>query len=276
MSNTNEWQDLHEESTSTTQGERRQVSWTAVLAGLAPFLIWGLDLIVGEIPHNWAVPTWLPQLGGALFLSSLALPALGWGIGWMKSFPRWSYPYVGMELLTSLYMMHVATPGLRILGYTFGRKDLWGWRAWIPFLVMTAIALLLTRSLRPLLKLFSNAWEDWTLFTFGMFGFMPLLIAIGFDEVDRLYSLPFMIVLTCVMMGTAWAYLRSERQRQRILTLLVGILLTMTVVVVAPMAYWLPSSGVNVPWAIIMGALVVAVMFSPVLITRLRRNITPA
>ena len=108
MSNTNGRQDLLEESMSTTRGKRDRGSWTATLAGLALFLIYGLDLIVGEIPHTWAAPTWLPEIKKALFLSGLALPALGWGIAWVKGFPRWSYPYVGLELLVSLYMMNVA------------------------------------------------------------------------------------------------------------------------------------------------------------------------
>jgi len=254
---------------SNTNGRQE---WTAALAGMTLFLVYGLYLIAGEIPHTWAVPASFPELRRALFLGSLALPALGWGIGWMKGFPRWSYPYVGLELLSSLYMMSVATPGLRILGYTFGRRDLWGWRAWIPFLVMTTTALLVTRSLRPLLRLFTDVWEDWTLLTFGMFGFMPLLVGIGFGDVDKLYSLPFMIVLTGMMMGTAWVYLRGVHQRQRILTLLAGIILIMAVVIAAPTAYWLESGGVNVSMTVIMGVLVVAAMFSPALIPLLRRG----
>ena len=100
-------------------------------------------------------------------------------------------------------MKHVATPGLRIFNYTFGRNDYWGWRAWIPLMAMVAIGFLITRSLRPVLRLFTNVWRDWTLLTFGMFGSMPLLVMISFDEVDNLYSLPFMVVLTLIMVGTA-------------------------------------------------------------------------
>ncbi len=73
---------------------------------------------------------------------------------------------------------------------------------------MAAITLLITRSLRPFLRLFTNIWEDWTLLTFGMFGFMPLLIGVGFDEVDRLYSLRFMVALTLLMSGDVFASAR--------------------------------------------------------------------
>lgn len=147
----------------SNQDRERPASWAATLAGMALFLILELELILSEIPHDWAVPSWLRSLGPVLFLSCFVFPVVLLGIGWVKGFPRWSYPYVGFVLLVSGYMMHVATSGLRIFNYTFGRKDLWGWRAWIPFFVMAAIALLITRSLRPLLKLFANISEDWTL-----------------------------------------------------------------------------------------------------------------
>lgn len=260
---------------STSLDERGSSTWGATLAGMALFIITGLRLILGEIPHDWPVPAWLPAVTGVLLLSLLVLPAIGFGVGWVKGFPCWSYPYVGFELLISLYMMNMATPGLRVLNYTFGRNDLWGWRAWIPFLVMAAIALLVTRSLRPVLRLFINVWKDWTRLTFGMFGFMPLLVFIGFDEVDRLYSLPFMVALTIVMAGTALGYLRSARPRQRVLALLVGIVLTLAVIIVAPMAYWLENGWVNVPGTIIGGIVVVGVMFSPALVVPLRQYVEP-
>jgi hypothetical protein len=249
-------------------------SWGEVLAGVTLFLISGLVLILMEIPHDWwAIPLWFTNLAAVFPLGFLLVPAIGFGIGWIRGFPRWSYPYLGHALLVSFYMMSVATPGLRIFNYTFGRNDLWGWRAWIPVSVMAVIALLITRSLRPLFKLFTNIWEDWTRLTFGMFGFMPLLIGIGFDEVDRLYSLPFMVTLTFLMFGTALTYLRSARQWQRVLALLIGIILIMTIVTVAPTVYWLENGWVNVQGTMMMATIIVAVMFSPALIGLLRRSI---
>lgn len=206
-----------------------------------------------------------------MLFNLLALPALGYGLGWIKNFPRWSYPYLGSMLLFSLYMMNVATPGFRIFNYTFGSNDLWRWRAWIPFLVMTGVALLVTRALKPLRELFRHVAGDWTLLTFGMLGCMPLLIRIGFDEMDRLYSLPFMVVLTLLMCGTALAYLRSARHWRQVVALLIGILLMMSILVIAPTIYWLENGWVNVAQAAIMGAAVVLVMFSPALIRVVRR-----
>lgn len=271
---------VSEVSGQSGQPERPQIaqqgkpsSWTAALAGTAPFLVFGLFLIILEIPHNWVVPAWLANFRGPWILGILVLLPIGLGIGWVKGFPRWSYPYVGLVPLFSLYMMVVATPGLRVFNYTFGSNDLWGWRALLPLLAVAVIALLITRSLQPVTNLFTNVRQDWTLLTFGMFGFMPLFVMIGFDEVDRLYSLPFMVALTLVMVGTVLAYLRSRHPWQRVLALLAGIILTVVVATVAPRAYWLPNPWVNVTGAVIGGAVVVAVMFSPGLVGLLRHSI---
>jgi hypothetical protein len=81
----------------------------------------------GEFPHEWNIPVWVP---GIFFVSTLFVLPIGICIGWIKGFPRWSYPYVGHVIVFSLYMVNVATPG-----FLFGR-ELWGWRAWIPLMVM--------------------------------------------------------------------------------------------------------------------------------------------
>ncbi len=250
-------------------------SWPASLAGAALFLLWGLGLIAGEIPHEWAVPTWIYALVGILCVIGLiVLPPIALCFGWIKSFPRWSYPYVGHMLIFSLYMTNVTTPGLHFFGYPIFGRELWGWRAWIPLSVIGLISLLATRSLRPLLRLFSNIWQDWTLLTFGMFGVLPLLVAIGFDEVDRLYSLYFMVILALLMTSMALLYLRSRHQWSRILALLIGIIPTIAITVLAPTLYWRQNGWVNPQAVAMQGVTVLLVMFSPVVIGLLRRVIS--
>lgn len=263
------------EASSVPQNQQRPSPWAELLAGAALFLVSGLDLIIGEIPHEWAVPSWFPLLGHGLFLCFVLFPIAGLGVGWVKSFPRWSYPYVGHALIVSRYMVNVATPGLRIFNYTFGSNDLWGWRAWIPFTLVAAVALIVTRSVQPILKLFTNAWEDWTLVTFGMFGFMPLLIALNFDEVDRLYSLPFMVGLTLAMIGTAVLYLCSTQQSHRALILLTSISLITTVAMAGTTLYWLENGWVDILGSVVLGVVVVAIMFSPALLGVARRYSSP-
>ncbi len=259
-----------------SQNRERPASWAVTGAGMLPFLLWGAFLILGEIPHEWAVPDSLSRLRFHVWWGMVILPPLGVGIGWVKNFPRWSYPYGGLALVFGLYTMFAATPGLRFFNYTFERNEALGLRAWIPLMVAIMIALLITRSSQPVIDLFSNGLKDWTRFTFALFGFMPLWVAIRFDEVDKLYSLPFMVALTLVMTATALFYLRGTHHLQRVLALAVGIALAASVAVVAPRAYWssLEHFGpVNVVSAIIAEIVIIAVMFSPALVSLLRRSV---
>jgi len=168
-------------------------------------------------------------------------------------------------------MTSVATPDLQILGVPLFGRQLWGWRAWIPLAVVALISLLVTRSLRPLLRLFTNVWHDWTLLTFGMFGILPLWVAINFDEMDRLYSLVFMVILTVLMIGAALLYLRSRRPGARIAALAIGIVPTIAVTVVAPTLYWQRHGWVNPRGAALLGGAVLLAMFLPAAIGLFRR-----
>jgi hypothetical protein len=104
-----------------------------------------------------------------------------------------------------------------------------------------------------------------------MFGFMPLLIALNFDEVDRLYSLPFMVGLTLAMIGTAVLYLRSTHQSHRALILLTSISLITTIAIAGTTLYWLENGWVDILVSVVLGIVVVAIMFSPALLGVARR-----
>ena len=253
-------------------------SWFGTIAATGLFLVIGIVLILGEIPHEWRLDQ---SALGYLFLTFLLLPAIGYAVGWIYSFPRWSYPYVSLMLLFSLFMMRAATPGMRIFGYTFESNEPWGWRAWIPFLSATLVALLVTRSLRPLGRFFTNIWQDWTLLVFAMYGFMPVLIFISFDEMDRLYSLYFMVLLTLSMCATALVYMRSRSLSRRALTLAIGTLLTVGITSVATTAYWAEGglSQISVLASFGLPLIIVVMMFSPALIGLLQwiiRMVSPS
>ena len=70
--------------------------------------------------------------------------------------------------------------------------------------------------------------------------------------------------------------MRSTHPRRRVLTLLAGTVLTVTVVSAAPTVYWLENGWVNVKAAIAVGIMVMVVMCSPVLVGLVRRSINSA
>lgn len=247
-------------------------SWKSTLLGALPFMIWGFALIANEIPHEWIVPEWIQAGGSILFFSVLLLPAVGLAIGWIQAFPRWSYAFMASAVVFSLYLTNASTPGLTFFGLpTFGR-ELWGWRAWLPLLIGALVAVLISGSLRSVLKLFSNAWEDLTQLTFALFGTMPLLAAIFFDEIDRLYSLYFMVAFALVAVATAIIYLRSAHVRVRIMALAGGIVSTVAILVIGPNLYWQSHGGMNPIPSIVAGIILVLLMMLPSLIQYLRRS----
>jgi hypothetical protein len=242
----------------------QQESWPATIAGALFFLLAGLELMAGDIPRTWSIPN---RLAGVdfLFLFGLLVPAIAFAIGWVFYFPRWSYPYTAALPVFSLYMMSTATPLLRQLGYL---NRGWGYLAWIPFLLAVLVGLLLTRSLHPIARFFTNIRQDWTLGTYAMFAWMPMLISIGFDEIYRLYSLVFKLVLTILMVATSLLYLRAGRHKSQSRIMVAGVLISLAVTNIGSIAYWQPVGGVFIPGAIAWDLVILGVMFSPALILR--------
>jgi hypothetical protein len=192
-----------------------------------------------------------------------AVPVVG-VVGYCLSFPRWSYPYVGLQLIMSLYMTNVSTPGLRILGYTFPRHFLWGWLAWIPLFVAIGAGLVITRSLRPLGRFFTNLGGDATQLSFAFFGFFPLLILFAFDEVTDHFSLPWIALLSALMVATAWLYLRQVDIPRRAAVLAGGMALLLGGGIVSGYHYW-RQEGMDLGAGITLSATIGIWMLLPAL-----------
>lgn len=244
-----------------------KTSLSAVLAGIFLFVVSGAGLIVGEIPIEWGLINRMSNsIRTILFIAPIFIFPIFMCVGWIISFPRWSYPYVVHVIVFSLYISNASTPGFKLFGYEMFGRELWGWRAWIPLMVIALIALGMTRSFRPIARFFTNIRDDWTLLTFGMFGFMPLVIAIMFDEVDRLFSLYFMVILAIILIGTAFAYMISAHHRRRAIALLIGISLSLVIPAIAPNIYWNSVMDANVIPGLGAGVIVFLFMFAPSLL----------
>ncbi len=213
--------------------ERIQASTPAeTLAGAGLFVLWGIVMIGAELPSSWLDRFWPNLLVRAGFYGVLLLAPLGMCIGWIQHFPRWSYPLVVHTLIFSLFMRNAGTPG-----FLFNGEE-WGWRAWLLPAGAALIALLVTRSYRPLVSFFTHIRDDWTLLTFGLFSGMPLLVEIQFDEMEHGFSVRWMVFLALVMVGSVLIYLRSRRAALRIISLLVGTGVTAAVAAFIPPWYW--------------------------------------
>ncbi|MEO8357344.1 MAG: hypothetical protein ABI621_15670 [Chloroflexota bacterium] len=190
----------------------RSSHWEAFLSAL-PFAVFGVACIINKVRVPWPI-------GIYVFLTFYCLVLLGLLIGLVKAFPRWAYSYLGGSLVFAWWWTSMQTRGLKLFGYTFG-NEAWGWRAWAPLFITVGVAILLTRSIRPLRELVFGIWQDWTflsLVTYSLIGFMMLL----YDEVRSPYTIAFMTASTLVVCASAWIFMRIESHLHRLGILLGG------------------------------------------------------
>jgi len=247
-------------------------SWTEALVGMLPCLIFGLVMTLVEMEY-------LPWF--ASYVACYGVLLIGFVMGWVMGFPRWSYPYGGLILVLTWWWMGIPAQNLWRHNIRFLKEynQLLEWWAWLPFGLAVAVALLITRSLRPLSQLITGVRRDWTRLSFGLYGTMPWLIWVAFDENRDPYVPAYLVTAMVALAGGALAYMRSGRA----LALLLGMSLSMAAQTVSNALYW---NGRWEPWMrsepdrwyeivgrnIVAGAVLAALVFAPALLRRLRRS----
>src|SRR5512140_3172001 len=110
-------------------------SWAGVGVALFPMLIWPVLLALASLRgkliqtlNAQATQTAGGMVGGWIFLIAVIILITVLTAGWIKDWPRWAFPYIGVMLGVSLMLSNSSTPGLVLFGYTFDRSELWGWR----------------------------------------------------------------------------------------------------------------------------------------------------
>ena len=246
-----------------------------VTMGTLPFFMLGIIMIMFELPATVMEPEWFNTVAGTLLWMWLLLPAIGFGIGWVQGFPRWSYPYVGMALVMAFYIQNASTPGLNFFGIPIFGRELWGWRAWIPPAAAFVIALAVSRSFKPFIRFFTNLWNDWTIPSYLMLGVLPLLVMIVFDEIDQLYTLYFMITFAVLFVGMVILYLRSQTTAQRALILTLGIVVIVFSAGLGSNSYWLAHDGTFTTNAemFVQAGKIALIMLLPAWLELLRRSL---
>jgi hypothetical protein len=261
-------------------------TWLQTITGAFPFAVIGFGAAMIESPYSWACNDLLRGVGGLFLFGGFLLIVAGFGIGWFNHFPRWVFPYIFYNVIFSLYLSNASTPGLQIFGFEIFGRELWGWRAWVPLLLAALIVLLITRfSTQPWVQLGKTTWNDWTQLSFGLYGVMPLVLFIGFDEVDNSYQFPYMVGLALVIIVGALVYMRSPGTKGRVLSLFLCTTISLLILAFGLAYYWNgrvepwmvgePDRWVDViQWNFIMDGILLAILFSPGLIGLLRKIIS--
>lgn len=196
---------------------------TSLLATI-PFgmfgLVWALDM-GRNVPYSIVSITFLAAVVG--------MYGLLW-LGWVKNFPRWSFPAVGFCLLFSLYLSYIRIPSV-------SDEELGVW-AWWPLLITIVLGLLFNRSLQPLKELMKKVKDDFTLILFTLYGFAPLFVSFFTDEIHSLQMLPYILLSSLLLGGGLYGFLKCKKKKRRVVSLLLSGSLAVCVIGVSGYMFW--------------------------------------
>jgi hypothetical protein len=251
-------------------------SWAETLAAIVPLLILGPVTAVWHWGYNMG---YLPAVivGWPRHLAILAA-LIGFGMGWARGFPRWSYPHTGLVAIFLLNLLSKSVP-LKYSGPIPAIVDLLN----LPFAVLLVAAtfLLIVRIRHRFRPLSQSIRHDWTRLSFGLYILVILAFWMASELVPVGYRTPYMLGGSLIFTAGALLYMRSTNKSQRILALLICGTLAVTVAVSGRVSYyqgqllpglWRPGrwTGEAQMAAIVWGWLA-ALMVAPALLSLRRR-----
>ena len=183
--------------------------WQALL-GVLPFLAFGAATLVGKVDHTY------PLRAQSAEQVVYALTLVGLLVGWIRGFPLWSYGYLGWSLVLAWSNSNVYINGMKQEG------------TWIPIAITVLVALLWTRSLQPLKKLFRDIWVDWTRLSLAMYA-LGAWAALIYDENHHPQWYAFLLASTLVAATAVWFFLRSPRKAGRVIAIAGGFVVALAI-----------------------------------------------
>jgi hypothetical protein len=219
-------------SYSPAEGEARSGafdggSWSAAILGALPIVLSGFLYALQGFDYS---QSFLPAEAMLLDFGLHLLLLVGVVFAWNRQFPRWSLSYVAVTLLFSL-MLSTTHSSLHLFGRTVALQP-WGWRAWAPLAGVILAMALVSRSLRPLLRLLTTMLRDWTRLSFLLYsGWVWLVLGAIYDSktwYEQPLYLPLdVLIATFAFAGGAVAYLLARHNWQRVLALIVPLFVFM-------------------------------------------------
>lgn len=190
-------------------------SWRQALFELSSFVVSAFLLIlVTYLPVSGVNAGWQrdPDFLGKVIMP-LTLPFLLLGLA--RGLPRWAYPFGGLLLGHQIFFSYQSS-------------------LWMFLLVMLSafIGLAVAETLAnpqpsllplPLRRIGQSLSLDWTRLSFGVFGAMPLVIILAFDDAHVDNRTPYLALSALMMFVCALIYCRSREKTLQITALLAGL-----------------------------------------------------
>ena len=250
-------------------------SWKQVLFEWGLFFFFGITLILATyLPNPGLTADWQRDftfLGR--FIIPLTLPIFLFGLA--RGLPRWAYPSGG--LLLSYY------------GFILNQTSLWLFVA-ILFLAASTLALtailtdpqpsLLPISIRRILQSLSL---DWTRLSYALYGAMPLVILLAFDDSRYNNRTPYFAFSVLAMMAGGLFYSLSRHKPMQMIALLAGVTFSVLGAWLDRVSFtngllnWIivPSRGsVSDLWIFKLGLQWFILILSPILLSMIEKRMT--
>ena len=204
-----------------------------VWAALAPFLLFGAQpTLLGYFRVSDLIPLWLDIIF-VIILWSFGLSLIL--IGFAKRFPRWFMPYIGVPMpIISLVLFNSLMEKW---------EGVWWYRLpwflsafiqqgllWMGLFFLVVLLLVSTRLIPGSRPFHQRLRNDWTLLSFIIYGTMPLVLLITYNEYKNVE--PFMFLSLVILAAGGWLYLQSYESLKRFMYLYVGAALSMLVVAI--------------------------------------------
>ncbi len=203
------------ENLSSPEGLSSPTPWGTALISLLPFFLAGpVSLILSYLPF-WTDPLWTRWTGPGEAIFFVLIFWIGILLGAKHGFPRWSYPYVmvGIVSLAALVneLLNITPRNNMQLLWILAVAAAW------------AAATIRWRSFRPF---WSHIRQDWTHLSYCFFALIMLVLStVDKEETPRLtllVLLPGLLSLTGALL-----HLRSTTRARRILALVLSLTLAL-------------------------------------------------
>lgn len=201
------------------------------LAAMAPFIMLGALPVLFSILENYAaIPLWLSVALRLILAFSVVSLFL---IGFVKGVPRWSLPYLGLPLPVVSILLFNWLPEFPALfrrlydiswfsgAFVFGGLILMG----VPFSVILLV--LITRIIPKFAPFYQRLREDWTIVCFLLYGCLPFILVILFEEFKG--EEPYLFLGLLVLAAGAWLYLKSDTDWKKFMSLFGSMTLSMLI-----------------------------------------------
>jgi len=190
-------------------------SWRQFLLEISLFLAFGMFLLIlTYVPLDGLRPGWgrdAEFLGR--FIVPLTLPFLVFGLA--RGLPRWTYPLGGLLFGYS--------------GLIAGQTSLWLFLVVMLLAACMLVASAILTDPQPsrlpvsIRRIGQSLTTDWTRLSFGVFGAMPLIILMAYDDAYTNSQTPYFAFSILAMVVSALVYCRSRETNLQITALLAGL-----------------------------------------------------